>query len=68
MVNVWITRWKDSKMVEIRTYVDAVAVIELLRENESWTNSTTETEHYDYLPGPEGMPPEPLSAHRHLEL
>lgn len=68
MVNVWITRWKEGKMVEIRTYVDAVAVIELLRENESWTNSTAETERYDFLPGPEGMPPEPSSTHRHFKL
>lgn len=58
MVNVWITRWEEGKMNEIRTYVNANDVRRLLFTNEEWTNSTTRTEHLDFLPGPEGMPPD----------
>jgi hypothetical protein len=57
MVNVWITRWKAGKMVEIRTYVDAARVIRLLYDNEEWSNSTTHTDHTEFRPGPRGMPP-----------
>ncbi|EMD85577.1 hypothetical protein COCHEDRAFT_1118249 [Bipolaris maydis C5] len=56
MVNVWITRWEHDKMVEIRTYVDAARVTELLHDNEVWSNSSTHSDHTTFLPGPRGMP------------
>ncbi|KAL2002552.1 hypothetical protein VTN02DRAFT_6501 [Thermoascus thermophilus] len=58
LTNVWVTRWDDGKMVEVRTYVDADDVSRMLFDNEIWSNSSTSTEHDDFMPGPAGMPPD----------
>ncbi|KAL2004494.1 hypothetical protein VTN00DRAFT_3466 [Thermoascus crustaceus] len=58
ITNVWVTRWEDGKMVEVRTYVDADDVSRMLFDNEIWSNSSTFTEHDDFMPGPAGMPPD----------
>jgi hypothetical protein len=43
-------------MVEIRTYIDAMKVTQLIHESESWWNSTRHLEHLEWMPGPYGMP------------
>lgn len=62
MVNVWVTKWQDGRMVEVRTYMDAPETQRILYENELWTNSTTETDHKEFVPGPVGMPDETVLA------
>nr|ANF07282.1 ketosteroid isomerase-like protein [Paecilomyces fulvus] len=56
MINVWVTKWVDGKMAEVRTYIDGPETTRILFENELWTNSSTETDHLDFIPGPKGMP------------
>jgi hypothetical protein len=56
LINVWVTRWRDGKIHQVRTYIDAQETTLLLYQNENWTNSTTHTDHTTYLPGPRGMP------------
>lgn len=56
MVNVWVTKWVGGKMAEVRTYIDGPETTRILFENEFWTNSSTETDHLDFVPGPKGMP------------
>ncbi|KAF9890983.1 hypothetical protein FE257_005240 [Aspergillus nanangensis] len=41
IINVWVTRWKDDQMVEMRTYVDSPEIINALHKNEIWWNGTT---------------------------
>nr|ULT85506.1 maleidride dimerizing cylcase [Wicklowia aquatica] len=52
LINVWVTRWRDGKIHQVRTYIDAQETTLLLYQNENWTNSTTHTDHTTYLPGP----------------
>nr|ASK38714.1 ketosteroid isomerase-like protein [Paecilomyces divaricatus] len=56
VINVWVTRWKDGQMVEVRTYIDSMRMTGLLHENELWWNSSTYEEHPNYIPGPTGLP------------
>ncbi|KAL2000997.1 hypothetical protein VTN02DRAFT_2356 [Thermoascus thermophilus] len=56
LINVWVTRWKDGRIVQARTYIDAQETTLILYQNEDWTNSTTHTDHQKFLPGPRGMP------------
>lgn len=35
-INVWVTKWYQDKMVEIRTYIDAPKIMEALHKNEIW--------------------------------
>ncbi|KAH7559091.1 hypothetical protein J3E72DRAFT_379459 [Bipolaris maydis] len=56
IINVWVTKWHNGRIVKVRTYIDAVESMIMLKENEVWTNSSTETEHTNFLPGPRGMP------------
>ncbi|KAH8799342.1 hypothetical protein F5884DRAFT_869180 [Xylogone sp. PMI_703] len=57
IINVWITRWSEKEqMVEVRTYIDSMKVTQLLHENENWWNSTRHIHHYEWMPGPTGMP------------
>lgn len=53
---MWVTKWHNGRIVKVRTYIDAVESMIMLKENEVWTNSSTETEHTSFLPGPRGMP------------
>lgn len=43
-------------MIEVRTYVDSTITIQMLRDNEVWTNATSDTDRPDFEPGPAGMP------------
>lgn len=56
MINVWVTKWEDGKMIEVRTFIDGPVTTRILYENEIWTNSSTDTDHLEFLPGPRGMP------------
>ncbi|OOF92163.1 hypothetical protein ASPCADRAFT_30186, partial [Aspergillus carbonarius ITEM 5010] len=56
IVNVWVTRWYEDQMVEIRTYIDAPKIMDALHKNEIWWNGTTARENWQYMPGPAGMP------------
>lgn len=56
VVNVWVTRWYQGQMVEIRTYIDAGRIMDALHKNEVWWNGTTLRDHQQYMPGPAGMP------------
>ncbi|OKL57228.1 hypothetical protein UA08_07380 [Talaromyces atroroseus] len=56
VINVWVTRWHKGQMVEIRTFTDSAPVIEVLQKNEIWWNSSTWTDHTQFIPGPSGMP------------
>ncbi|PYI09969.1 hypothetical protein BO78DRAFT_458789 [Aspergillus sclerotiicarbonarius CBS 121057] len=56
IVNVWVTRWHEDQMVEIRTYIDAPKIMDALHKNEIWWNGTTDRENWRYMPGPAGMP------------
>ena len=57
VINVWVTRWENDRIVESRAYVDAPTTMGFLRDYEIWWNSTTDIDHPFYLPGPQGMPP-----------
>ena len=56
IVNVWVTRWYQDQMVEIRTYIDAPRIMDALHKNELWWNGTTFRDNVHYMPGPAGMP------------
>lgn len=58
IINVWVTRWDAEKkqMVEIRTYIDAMKVTQLIHESEGWWNGSRHLHHYEWMPGPYGMP------------
>ncbi|GIC89811.1 nuclear transport factor 2 family protein [Aspergillus udagawae] len=56
IVNVWVTRWDQGQMVEIRTYIDSARIMEALHKNEIWWNGTTFRNNIHYMPGPAGMP------------
>nr|QTE75988.1 ZopL4 [Diffractella curvata]BBU42022.1 putative hypothetical protein [Diffractella curvata] len=58
IINVWVTRWSSDRkqMIEVRTYIDSMKVSQLLHENENWWNSTRHIHHYEWMPGPNGMP------------
>ncbi|RAK95162.1 uncharacterized protein BO80DRAFT_419603 [Aspergillus ibericus CBS 121593] len=56
IINVWVTRWHENQMVEVRTYIDAPKIMDALHKNEIWWNGTTERENWRYMPGPAGMP------------
>jgi len=43
-------------MVEIRTYIDSMKVTQLLHESENWWNGSRHVHHYEWMPGPYGMP------------
>ena len=43
-------------MIQVRTYVDSTKVMQILHENEYWWNSTRDTDHREFEPGPAGMP------------
>jgi hypothetical protein len=53
-----VTRWDEEKkqMVEIRTYIDAMKVTQLIHESENWWNGSRHVHHYEWMPGPSGMP------------
>ena len=57
VINMWVTRWENDRIVESRAYVDAPTTMGFLHDYEIWWNSTTEIDHTTYLPGPQGMPP-----------
>ncbi|EIT80456.1 hypothetical protein AO1008_07331 [Aspergillus oryzae 100-8] len=52
IVNVWVTRWYQDQMVEIRTYIDAPRIMDALHKNELWWNGTTFRDNVHYMPGP----------------
>lgn len=56
VVNIWVTRWHEGQMVEVRTYIDSARIIEALHKNEFWWNGTTYRDNLQYMPGPGGMP------------
>ncbi|RAK83694.1 hypothetical protein BO79DRAFT_160229 [Aspergillus costaricaensis CBS 115574] len=56
IINVWVTKWYQDQMVEIRTYIDAPKIMDALHKNEIWWNGTSERENMLYMPGPAGMP------------
>ncbi|KAL2865627.1 uncharacterized protein BJX67DRAFT_168647 [Aspergillus lucknowensis] len=56
VVNVWVTRWHEGQMVEIRTFIDQGRIMEALHKNELWWNATSFRENLQYMPGPAGMP------------
>ncbi|KAL2852951.1 hypothetical protein BJY01DRAFT_232440 [Aspergillus pseudoustus] len=41
VVNVWVTRWHEGQMVEIRTFIDQGQITEVLHKNELWWNGTS---------------------------
>ncbi|KAL2002557.1 hypothetical protein VTN02DRAFT_6506 [Thermoascus thermophilus] len=56
MINAWVTKWEDGKMIEVRMFIDGPVTTRILHENEIWTNSSTDTDHREFIPGPRGMP------------
>jgi ketosteroid isomerase-like protein len=57
VINMWVTRWENDRIVESRAYVDAPTTMGFLHAYEIWWNSTTDVDHTKFLPGPQGMPP-----------
>ncbi|KAL3442187.1 hypothetical protein BJX65DRAFT_299193 [Aspergillus insuetus] len=56
VINVWVTRWHQGQMVEVRTFIDQGQMTEVLHKNELWWNATSFRENLHYIPGPAGMP------------
>ncbi|EED15406.1 conserved hypothetical protein [Talaromyces stipitatus ATCC 10500] len=58
LTSLWVSRWDEDGLIrEVRTWVDAGQIMRTLWDNEIWFNSSDRVHHYDFIPGPGGLPP-----------